>query len=132
MPTSRDRNAEELKKLVVRTLQTNGVLGQIRAELRTSVYKAIDNDDDVGTSTVVRSEKLKKSPVNQLMAEIVAEFLEFYQFRHSLSVFLPESNLGKERRSRTEVGQDAGLSRVHTETSILEQVISLAQKSSSQ
>jgi len=120
------RSAEELKSLVVKTLESNGVLGQIRAELRANVYKAIDNDDDVGASTVVRSEKLRKSPAGQLMAEIVAEFFEFYQFRPSLSVFLPESNLGKERRSRTEVALDAGLARVHSDTSILEQLISLA------
>ncbi|CAJ1344001.1 unnamed protein product [Effrenium voratum] len=60
------------------------------------------------------------------MAEIVAEFFEFYQFRHSLSVFLPEANLGKERRSRREVAVDAGLMKVNSDTSILEQLISLA------
>jgi len=130
MPASQGRNVEELKSLVVRTLETNGVLGQIRAELRANVYKAIDCDEDVGASTAVRSAKLTKSPVGQLMAEIVAEFFEFYQFRHSLSVFLPESNLGKERRSRAEVAVDAGLIRVHSETSILEQLMSLTSSSS--
>ncbi|CAK9018465.1 unnamed protein product [Durusdinium trenchii] len=122
--------SQELKSLVVRTLETNGVLGQIRAELRANVYKAIDCDEDFGASTAVRSAKLTKSPVGQLMAEIVAEFFEFYQFRHSLSVFLPESNLGKERRSRAEVAVDAGLIRVHSETSILEQLMSLTSSSS--
>ncbi|CAK9022683.1 unnamed protein product [Durusdinium trenchii] len=130
MPAGQGRNEEELKSLVVRTLETNGVLGQIRAELRANVYKAIDCDEDFGASTAVRSAKLTKSPVGQLMAEIVAEFFEFYQFRHSLSVFLPESNLGKERRSRAEVAVDAGLIRVHSETSILEQLMSLTSSSS--
>eukprot|EP00438_Fugacium_kawagutii_P032336 Skav226353 [mRNA] locus=scaffold2980:326912:328060:- [translate_table: standard] len=74
--------------------------------------------------------KMTKSPVGQLMAEIVAEFFEFYQFSHTLSVFLPESNLGKERRSRAEVALDAGLIRVHSETSILEQLMSLISSSS--
>lgn len=128
------RNVEELKGLVVHTLETNGVLGQIRAELRANVYKAIDCDEDVGASTSVRSAmaqaKMTKSPVGQLMAEIVAEFFEFYHFRHTLSVFLPESHLGKERRSRAEVAVDAGLIRIHSETSILEQLMSLSSSSS--
>lgn len=128
------RNVEELKGLVVHTLETNGVLGQIRAELRANVYKAIDCDEDVGASTSVRSAmaqaKMTKSPVGQLMAEIVAEFFEFYYFRHTLSVFLPESNLGKERRSRAEVAVDAGLIRIHSETSLLEQLMSLSSSSS--
>lgn len=125
MSASQGRNAEELKSLVLQTLETNGVLGQIRAQLRANVYKAIDCDDEQVAAEPSKA-KLTKSPVGKLMAEIVAEFFEFYQFRHSLSVFLPESNLGKDRRNRAEVAFDAGLVRVGTETSILEQLTGLA------
>jgi len=125
---------EELKSLVVQTLETNGVLGQIRAQLRANVYKAIDSDEDpvAAAPPPARPAKLTKSPVGKLMAEIVAEFFEFYQFRHSLSVFLPEANLGKDRRSRAEVAFDAGLVRVRTDASILEQLVGLASGSESQ
>lgn len=122
---SGEKNLEELKTLVVHTLETNGVLGQIRAQLRANVYKAIDNDEDrqEGTLTAGSANKLLRSAAGLLMAEIVAEFFEFYGFRHSLSVFLPESNLGGRRRSRNEVAFDAGLARVQTEVSILEQLV---------
>jgi hypothetical protein len=33
---------DELKNLVIQTLETNGILGQIRAKLRSSVFKVID------------------------------------------------------------------------------------------
>lgn len=120
------KNVEELKSLVLQTLETNGVLGQIRAQLRLNVYKAIDCDEESIRGAPKLSVKLLKSPVGKLMAEIVAEFFDFYQFRHSLSVFLPESHLGKERRSRAEVAFDAGLVRVKSDTSILEQLVGLA------
>jgi len=122
---SNSQNAEELKNLVVHTLETNGVLGQIRAQLRANVYKAIDRDEEAGASNVC-SAKLTKSPIGRLMAEIVAEFFEFYEFRHSLSVFVTESNLGRERRSRAEVAMEAGLVRVKENKSILEQLVGLA------
>eukprot|EP00930_Biecheleria_cincta_P037363 TRINITY_DN25630_c0_g1_i1.p1 TRINITY_DN25630_c0_g1~~TRINITY_DN25630_c0_g1_i1.p1 ORF type:complete len:573 (+),score=152.85 TRINITY_DN25630_c0_g1_i1:68-1786(+) len=125
MSTSQGRNAEELKNLVLQTLETNGVLGQIRAQLRANVYKAIDCDEEQVAAEPSKA-KLTKSPVGKLMAEIVAEFFEFYQLRHSLSVFLLESNLGKDRRNSAEVAFDAGLVRVGTETSILEQLTGLA------
>jgi len=121
-----EKNVEELKSLVVHTLETNGVLGQIRAHLRANVYKAIDCEEEQGNAVQRPMSKLMKSPLGQLMAEIVAEFFEFYGFRHSLSVFLPECNLGRDRRSRTEVASDAGLGRVLPEVSILEQIIGLA------
>eukprot|EP00929_Paragymnodinium_shiwhaense_P123515 TRINITY_DN9749_c0_g1_i1.p1 TRINITY_DN9749_c0_g1~~TRINITY_DN9749_c0_g1_i1.p1 ORF type:complete len:501 (+),score=99.99 TRINITY_DN9749_c0_g1_i1:57-1559(+) len=131
--TSSDKNIEELKSLVVHTLETNGVLGQIRAQLRANVYKAIDSDEslDQREASNASAMKLMKSPLGRLMAEIVAEFFEFYNFKHSLSVFVPEANLGRERRSRAEVAFDAGLARVVSEASILEQLLGLATGSDS-
>lgn len=123
-----ERNVEDIKKLVVHTLETNGVLGQIRAELRANVYKVID-EDETHNPTKRPPAKLMNSPMGSLMAEIVAEFFEFYEFRHSLSVFMPESNLGRnERRSRDQVALDAGLDprTARAELSILEQLVGLA------
>jgi hypothetical protein len=38
---------DDLKNLVIQSLETNGVLGQVRAQLRSCVFKAIDNQDQV-------------------------------------------------------------------------------------
>ena len=38
---------DELKNLVIQSLETNGVLGQVRAQLRSCVFKVIDNQDQV-------------------------------------------------------------------------------------
>jgi len=121
-----DKNVAELKKLVIHTLETNGVLGQLRAQLRANVYKAIDEDETQSRPKQGTSVKLMQSPLGALMAEIVAEFFEFYDFRHTMSVFSPEAHLKRERRSRTEVALDAGLDRVRADVSILEQLLALA------
>ncbi|CAK0841188.1 unnamed protein product, partial [Prorocentrum cordatum] len=103
--------------------ETNGVLGHIRAELRAHVYKAIEHEEQ---ATAAAAAKLLRMPEGRLMAELVREFFEFYGFKHSLSVFLPESSLGREGRPREAVGQDAGLAKVEQGRSALEQILELA------
>lgn len=114
---------------MVHTLETHGVLGQIRAQLRAHVYKAVENDEANGSGSAGKSEgspsRLMKSPVGRLMAEVVAEFFDFYGFRHSLSVLVPEAGLGAERRSRADIAFDVGLP-VLSDASILEQLVNLA------
>ena len=36
---------EELKNIVIQTLESNGILGNLRAQLRASVFKVIDSQD---------------------------------------------------------------------------------------
>ena len=36
---------EELKNTVIQTLETNGVLGKLRAQLRSSVFSVIENQE---------------------------------------------------------------------------------------
>ena len=38
---------DELKNLMIQTLESNGILGQLRAQIRCSVFKIIDNQDDM-------------------------------------------------------------------------------------
>ena len=39
---------DELKNLVIQTLESNGILGQLRAKLRSCVFKVIDSQDPSG------------------------------------------------------------------------------------
>ena len=38
---------DELKNLMIQTLEANGILGELRAKIRCSVFKIIDNQDDM-------------------------------------------------------------------------------------
>mmetsp|Transcript_31996 Transcript_31996/g.74989 ORF Transcript_31996/g.74989 Transcript_31996/m.74989 type:complete len:650 (+) Transcript_31996:88-2037(+) len=147
-PPESDGKQEELREFVLRALETEGVLGHIRAQLRSAVHKAIDCDDEAQTllphgplqsSTAACStakQQFLRSRTGRLLAEIVAECFEFYGFKHSLSVFMPESGLGAGRskreepglllRDRKDVACEAGLDRLLSGTSVLEQLVAVA------
>ena len=91
---------DELKNLVIQTLETNGILGQLRAQLRSCVFKVIDNQDQVekGQGSGFHWENPNAKKVLQhtsglLCAELIRDFLEFYKLDYTLSIFMPEVNL---------------------------------------
>ena len=90
---------DELKNLVIQSLETNGVLGQVRAQLRSCVFKVIDNQDQVEQRKSSfhwenpRAKELRESQQSTLMAELIREFLEFYRLDYTLAIYKPETNL---------------------------------------
>lgn len=97
----------DLKTLVTRTLEKKGVLAKIRAELRASVFEAIEeedkvteNDDGVPPALLgscnERAKQLHASPSGRLLTALIAEYLDWAQLNHSLKVYLPECNLEKD------------------------------------
>ena len=92
-------NMDELKNLVIQSLETNGVLGQVRAQLRSCVFKVIDNQDQVEQKKSSfhfenpKAKGLRESKQGTLMAELIQDFLEFYRLDYSLAIFKPETNL---------------------------------------
>ena len=105
---------DDLKNLMIQTLEANGILGQLRAQIRCSVFKIIDNQDDMenprtrGKSALhwenqKARECLEKNGANGiLLAELIREFLEFYRLDYTKQIYLPESNLGSKKQSSTE------------------------------
>ncbi len=91
---------DELKNLVIQTLETNGILGQLRAQLRSCVFKVIDNQDQVekGHGSGFHWEnpmarKIMQQASGLICTELIKDFLEFYKLDYSLSIFMPEVNL---------------------------------------
>ena len=68
---------DELKNLVIQSLETNGVLGQVRAQLRSCVFKVIDNQDQVESRKSSfhfenpRAKELRSSKDASLMAMLI-------------------------------------------------------------
>ena len=92
---------DELKNLVIQTLETNGILGQLRAQLRSCVFKVIDNQEQVEKGSAFHWENPKarrvlSSQAGYLCAELIKEFLEFYELDYSLSIYMPEVNLSQQ------------------------------------
>ncbi|XP_042444729.1 protein TONNEAU 1a-like [Zingiber officinale] len=101
------REMMDLKTLVTRTLEKKGVLARIRAELRASVFEAIEEEDKVLVnednvppallgSCNDRAKQLHVSPSGRLLTALVSEYLEWAQLGHTLKVYLPECNLPKD------------------------------------
>ncbi|XP_074578797.1 protein TONNEAU 1a-like [Curcuma longa] len=101
------REMMDLKTLVTRTLEKKGVLARIRADLRASVFEAIEEEDRVLVnednappallgSCNDRAKQLHVSPSGRLLTALVSEYLEWAQLGHTLKVYLPECNLPKD------------------------------------
>lgn len=102
---------EEMKNLVIQTLETRGVLGQIRAKLRSSVFKIVDDQDQKSNPPMgcgLKWEnpllyKIRDTNSGGLIAELIREFMEHLKMDYSLSVFIPECSISPERLKRDEM-----------------------------
>ena len=101
------REMMDLKTLVTRTLEKKGVLARIRAELRASVFEAIEEEDHVIEKEEAlppallgscndRANQLHASPPGRLLSAMICEYLDWAQLSHTLKVYLPECNLEKD------------------------------------
>ena len=100
---------DELKNLMIQTMEANGILGQLRAQIRCSVFKIIDNQDDMenprlrGKSALhwenpkARECLAETVPHALLLAELIREYLDFYALDYSKQIFMPETNLGTKK-----------------------------------
>ncbi|KAK4313278.1 hypothetical protein Pmani_015360 [Petrolisthes manimaculis] len=82
-----------LKELVVKTLQTSGVLGKIQAQLRASVFLALEEEfRDKNVPLVSQAtQELLATPEGSTAAALVHDFLHTLGLDFSLAVFAPES-----------------------------------------
>jgi hypothetical protein len=106
---------EEMKNLVIQSLETRGVLGQIRAQLRSSVFKIVDEQDqkfNMGCGLKWENNllyKITEQKLGTLSAELMREYMEFFKMDYSLSVFIPECSISPERLKREEMFAKLGL-----------------------
>ncbi|KAM6939908.1 centrosomal protein 20 [Xenentodon cancila] len=72
----------ELKCAVRETLESRGVLGQLKARIRAEVFEALDEQ---------REPRPRLSHENLLLNELIREYLEFNRYRCAASVLTAES-----------------------------------------
>ena len=100
---------EEMKELIIQSLETKGVLGQIRAHLRSAVFKVVDEQDQqFNTGCGLKWEnktlyKILETKIGTLLAEIIREFMEYFRMDYSLSIFIPECGISPERLNKKEI-----------------------------
>ncbi|EAR85025.1 fop amine-terminal dimerization domain protein (macronuclear) [Tetrahymena thermophila SB210] len=75
-------SVNELKDVLKETLEEKGVLTKIRAKIRAEIFNTLN---DQGT------EKAPVSSENMIINELIREYMEFNNYNHALSVFIPET-----------------------------------------
>ena len=77
---------EELKNALKETLEQKGVLNEIRAKMRQSIFEAIESDD---------KPQPKLSNENLIINALIKEYLDYNNYLHTASVFQSESGQPK-------------------------------------
>ncbi|XP_030638472.1 centrosomal protein 20 [Chanos chanos] len=72
----------ELKCALKETLESRGVLGQLKARIRAEVFNALDDQSEP---------RPPLSHENLLINELIREYLEFNKYRYTASVLTAES-----------------------------------------
>ncbi|KAK5640378.1 hypothetical protein RI129_011189 [Pyrocoelia pectoralis] len=124
----------ELRDLVAQTLELNGCLPKIRAQLRASIFLALDENEQAEKKEPLKNTKIKaqlESKTGRAMFCIVREFLEYFDLDFTISVFEPESYLGSGYRyeSRSQIIEDLGIAQLNENSNLplLQQLIEIAQ-----
>jgi lisH domain-containing protein FOPNL len=73
---------EDLKNILKETLESKGVLNDIRAKIRAEVFTALDSEN---------AGKPKLSNENLIINEMIREYLEYNKYYNSMSVLMTES-----------------------------------------
>ena len=106
---------EDMKNLIIQSLETKGVLGQIRAKLRSAVFKIVDEQDqqfNMGCGLKWENPTLYKileTKIGTLLAEVIREFMEYFRMDYSLSIFIPECGISPERLKKEEIFGKMGI-----------------------
>jgi hypothetical protein len=85
---------EELKSIVLQTLDGKGVLAKLRAQLRQHVYEAISEVPQEDGAAPPPA-KMLEGEDTQLLIGVIADFLKAYDLTHTLSVLCVETGYPK-------------------------------------
>ncbi|XP_076467350.1 uncharacterized protein LOC143298352 isoform X2 [Babylonia areolata] len=102
----------ELRDLVAQTLEANGTLGKLRAQLRASVFLALEEQEQVQNRAPFLNKKLNSflsTEDGRLVTGMVREFLDFFHLEFTAAVFDPETGLTEEAESREALAKELNL-----------------------
>jgi len=134
--TTTEEDTEQLRDLVAATLEKEGVLGKIKAQLRAHVYLSLEGESK-GKAPAQDSKNVKLAAFlsntnGRLVASLVREFLQFFDLDFSLAVFDPETNIGRDvqYRERTKLCTALGLTELtDPEAPLLSEIMRLSKVS---
>ena len=91
---------EELKNALKETLEQKGVLNEIRAKMRQSIFEAIESDNNP---------KPQLSNENLIINALIKEYLDYNSYLHTSSVFQAESGQPKDILDRNFIANELNI-----------------------
>ena len=141
----------ELRDLVTLALQTSGVLGKIKAQLRSNVYLAIEGEDELkvlfmqffcplhkckffpfqkkSNHVNTKLDRFASTSEGRLALQLIREFLVFFGLDYSQMVFEPEAIEGRgvTLRDREELIENLGFAEtLNQDVPLLSEIIKLS------
>ena len=104
-----NKDLAALRDVLQETLQRRGVLNEVRSRLRAEIFAALDEGEDLAGKGKAPYEVGQE---NLLINELIREYLTYNGYKHTLSVFMPESGQptdAGEKITRAMMCHDMGL-----------------------
>lgn len=118
-----DSDRDALTSVLTQTLEAQGVLGKVRAELRASVFTAIHEQQVAkGYEGPPALASLHRDSAGRLAAQLILELLEACELDFSLQVLRPEANLKGVSSERSAVSSALGLTSGSSEPLLIQLV----------
>ncbi|KAG8225902.1 hypothetical protein J437_LFUL006134 [Ladona fulva] len=123
----------ELRDLVAQTLEKNGALAKIKAELRASVFLALEEQESIENKAPFFNQPLKdflSTSEGELISCLVREFLEYFHLDFTLSVFDQETYHQKEYHymGREKLCRNLKINKTDVNGPVLADVLQLASR----
>ncbi|XP_075718097.1 centrosomal protein 43 [Rhinoderma darwinii] len=102
----------ELRDLLIHTLENNGVLNKIKAELRASVFLALEEQERAENKPSLLNENLRQflaTRDGRLVVGLLTDFLQHFHLDFTLAVLQPEACLPSVPDDRTSTARELGL-----------------------
>ena len=112
---------DDLKSIVIQSLEQEGTLSALKAQLRSRVFQAIEQNADSNTKKQVGFQwqnpyvgKIHDSEEALLSAHMIREYFDHYKMDYTQSVYMPEVALQhsknfKECQNKPELMKKAGV-----------------------
>ena len=102
----------DTKAALREALDASGDIERIKAQLRAAVFHSLDGSSPETT-------KIRATPENTLINEMIREYLQFSGYEHTLSVFTSEAQLPRTTLPRPVVASEMGVPGAPSEIPVL-------------
>ena len=94
------QDTNDLKNIVIQGFESKGILSKIRAQIRASVFKVVEEENQTSNNNTdgglnwenQRAMSLKNTDEGLVICRLFENLLQFYELDYTLNVFVHEVN----------------------------------------